>query len=457
MANDKPLSFINGALMPAGAAEVEAAVANLAAIADTVRRFSSFERARIIDRIATSISAARDEIARAMAEESGYLTVSDMTLEVQRTIEVLQLTAAYCRVGQDEVINLDAVERAKGAIGLVRRRPIGPILGITAFNGPMLIAAHKIVPAIAAGAPIIIKPAPNVPRAAALFAKHVIDAGWPKEGIGVLAVENEVTVQLIKDPRLPVISFTGGDFGWTIKELAPRKRVHLELGGVGAVLIAADADLETAAEQCTAGAVVRSGQSCISVQRIYVERPAYADFTAKLSRHFSALTAGEVTDARAQVGPLVNETAARRVEDLVIDAVAKGARLVCGGTRRGTVLEPTLLADTTPEMAVLRREAFGPIVAVAPIESLDEGIAEANATGGAIHVGVFTRDIDKALRLADELHAGGVIINGVNTWRVDHMPYGGVGKSGFGREGVRYMIQEFTEPKVLVIRHHRPM
>jgi acyl-CoA reductase-like NAD-dependent aldehyde dehydrogenase len=286
-----------------------------------------------------------------------------------------------------------------------------------------------------------------------LLAEHVVRAGWPAQALAVLPLDNDATMRIIHDPRLPLITFTGGAVGWTIKDAVPRKRVHLELGGVGAVIVAADADLAVAAEQCTAGGFVRSGQACLAVQRIYVERPAYDRFVGLMTDRVASLVTGDPRDPKTEVGPLVDEAAARRVEALIVDATEKGARLTCGGTREGALVRPAVVADATAEMKIMRVEAFGPVVAIAPVDTLAEAVAETNAVDGAIHVGVYTSNIDKALTIADRIRAGGVIINGPSAWRVDQMPYGGTGMSGFGREGVRSMVAEYTEPKVVVIRH----
>ncbi len=270
----------------------------------------------------------------------------------------------------------------------------------------------------------------------------------------MLPISDAETGELIRDDRLPIITFTGGDFGWQIKDMAPRKRVHLELGGVGAVIVAADADLDLAAAECALGGFVRSGQACISVQRIYVEKPVYQSFLDRLNARIGMIAVGDVTDPNTQVGPLVDAAAATKIEDLIADAVSCGAIRLRGGERDGNRLPPTLLANATPNMRVMRREAFGPVIAVASVDTLDDAVGEANAVGGAIHVGVFTSNIETAFRLADDLHAGGIIINGSNAWRVDQMPYGGVGKSGFGREGIHAMVEEYTETKVIVVRRH---
>lgn len=449
---EKNLGFVLGARCKADAQQVEQAVDMAAAAFDKVRRTSSFERASVLDRVAATLASKANELAAALAEESGYLSVNDMGLEVQRAIEVFTLSAAYVRVGTSEALNLDAVERARGAFGYIRREPIGPILGITAYNGPLLIAAHKIAPAIAAGAPIVLKPSPRVSRAAVNLAGVVVDAGWPRNAIAVLDVDNDTTLALVRDVRLPVISFTGGSFGWKIKELAPWKRVHLELGGVGAVYIAADANVPLAAKECAAGAFVRSGQSCISVQRIYVEPTRLKEFVDQFLAVANELQPG----SPGAISPMVDEAAAERVEDIVTDAVRKGAVIACGGGRAGALMAPTVLTGATREMLVMRNEAFGPVVAIGAVGSVQEAITEMNSVNGAIYHGIYTSNLDTALRMCDEIKAGGVIVNGPSTWRVDQMPYGGTGTSGFGREGVRFAVEEFTEPKVIVVRPSVP-
>lgn len=446
-------AFVAGVRVRCSSEIVEQAITGVCRAIDVTRRLSSYEKAAILDSVVVSLRRDADRLVDAMTEESGCLTRRDLVLELERTVEVFLLCAAAAREGIDSLANLDAALRGRDAIGLVRREPIGPVLGITAFNGPMLIAAHKIAPAIVAGTTIIIKPSPRVPKSAILLAEAVIAAGWPAEALAVLPLDNAATMDLVVDPRLPIVTFTGGEVGWQIKDSAPRKRVHLELGGVGAVIVAADADLDLAAEQCTAGGFVRSGQACLAVQRIYVERSAYGRFTDLLAARVSRLVTGDPRDPATEVGPLVDEAAALRVEALIQDAVSKGARLLCGGDRRGALIQPAVLADVTPEMRVTRVEAFGPLVAVAPVDSLAEAVAETNAVDGAIHVGIYTNDMDLALTLADRVRAGGVIVNGPSAWRVDQMPYGGTGRSGFGREGVRAMIEEYTEPKVIVLRH----
>ena len=440
--------FVAGRRIPLDAAAVERAVAGLAAVAGTVRATGSFDRAAVLDKVAMALGEELESIAWSLAEESGYLSFADMKLETQRAMEVFQLAAAYTRVGNSEMLNVDAVERARGAVAYIRREPIGPILGITAYNGPLLIPAHKLAPAIAAGAPILLKPSPRVPRAAIRLAELAVRAGWPQDAVAVLDVDDAGTMALVEDARLPMISFTGGAFGWTIKDRVPRKHVHLELGGVGAVFVAADGNIEAAARECAAAGFVRSGQSCISVQRIYVESSVYDEFVRRFADHVRPMLPG----GPAEISSMVDEAAAGRVMALIEDALVNGAQLVCGGDLSKSMLAPTVLAGATGAMMVMRREAFGPVVAVAAVSGAEEALAEINAVEGAIHHGIYTTDIDTAFAMADRIRAGGVIINGPGTWRVDHMPYGGTGTSGFGREGIRYAVEEYTRPKVIVVR-----
>jgi acyl-CoA reductase-like NAD-dependent aldehyde dehydrogenase len=451
-------AFVAGARTPLDdpRATMETAVAGVAAAQAGLRALSSADRAAILDRVVAALSADVDALADELADEARFLTRNDMVLEVQRAIDVCTLTAAAVREGFDRVVNLAGSPRGRDTLAVVKRVPIGPMLAITAFNGPMLIAAHKLAPASATGTAAVLKPSPRVPRAGVAFAERIVAAGWPAEALAVLPVGNAETMELVTDPRLPVISFTGGDVGWAIKDAAPRKHVHLELGGVGAVLVAADADLDEVAEQCVIGGFVRSGQACLGVQRIYAHADVYEPLVSRLRERVAALSFADPAQADTDVGPLVDQHSAERVQGMIDDAVDKGAALSCGAPREAALIAPTLLSDTNADMAVMRTEAFGPVIAVGRVTSMAEGLREANAAGGALNAGVFTSDIDLALELADQLDAGCVIINASNAWRIDTMPFGGTGKSGFGREGVHAMVSELTTTKTVVIRRRTP-
>lgn len=455
---ERPEAFVGGERrsLDDPAAVVEAAVAGVVAAQAVTLSLSHAERAVVLDGIAAALRERAVPLADELAAEAGCLTRNDMVGEVERAIDVATLTAAAVREGFDEVVNLDGSSRGRDAISLVRRVPYGPLLGITAFNGPLLIACHKVCPAIAVGAPVVLKPSPRVPRAAIAFAELVIAAGWPADALAVLPVDNELTMELVRDERLPVISFTGGAVGWEIKDAAPRKHVHLELGGPGAVLVAADADLDEAAAQCVQGGFVRSGQACLAVQRIFVAREVHDELVEKLAIEIGRLAVAGRDEGSPDVGALVDTAAADRVWAMIEDARERGAEVVAGGERAGDVITPTLLAAVTPAMAVMRREVFGPIIAAVAVDSPGAAVPEANSIGGMLQAAVFSRDIDLALTLADQLDAGSVIINASNAWRIDSMPFGGTGKAGSGREGVRAMVHEITTTKNVVIRH-RPV
>lgn len=436
-------------------AMLEGAVAGVVAAQAEVKRLSAAERAAILDRVAAALRERAGTLADELAAEAGCLTRNDMVGEVDRAIDTATLTAAATREGFDTLVNLDGSSRGRDAISIVRRVPYGPMLGITAFNGPLLIPVHKVCPAIAASVPVVLKPSPRVPGAAIAFAELVVEAGWPADALAVLPVGSDLTMRLVRDDRLPVISFTGGAVGWEIKDAVPRKQVHLELGGPGAVLVAADADLEEAASQCVAGGFVRSGQACLAVQRIFAVPEVHDELVERLAAEIGKLAVEGRCEGAPDVGPLVDEASADRVWGMLDDAREKGATIVTGGERDGVVIAPTLLADVTPDMAVMRGEVFGPIIAVAKVGSLAEALAEANSVGGMLQAGVFTRDVDLALSVADELDAGGVIVNGSNAWRIDSMPFGGTGQAGSGREGVRAMVTEITTTKNIVIRQRQ--
>ncbi|MEZ5076791.1 MAG: aldehyde dehydrogenase family protein [Solirubrobacterales bacterium] len=451
----RPEAFVGGRREPFSDPEgsAEAAVAGAVSAQAEVKALSAADRAAILDRLAAALGERSAPLAAALAAEAGCLTRKDMELEVERAIDVITLCAAAAREGFDELINLEGSTRGRNAFSIVRRVPYGPMLAITAFNGPLLIAVHKVCPAIVAGVPVVLKPSPRVPRAALAFAELVVGAGWPAGALAVVPAGDELTMKLVVDQRLPVISFTGGPVGWKIKDAAPRKHVHLELGGPGAVLVAADGDLEEAAEQCVAGGFVRSGQACLSVQRIFAVDAVYDELVERLADRVGALSCESGTEGAADVGPLVDEAAADRVEGMIADAAERGARVVVGGRREGALVAPTLLADVDREMAVMRREVFGPVIAVCRVGSLAAALPEANSIGGMLQAAVFTADVDLALTMAGELDAGSVIVNGSNAWRIDSMPFGGTGMAGSGREGVRAMVYEITTTKNVVIRH----
>jgi len=337
-------------------------------------------------------------------------------------------------------------------VALVTRQPYGPVLGITPFNFPLNLVAHKVAPAIAVGAPVIIKPAPATPLSALLLGELLAETGLPEGMFSILPLPNERAAALVADPRLPVVSFTGSaPVGFAIAERVPRKHVTLELGGNAAAVVLADADLEWAATRIALYANYQAGQSCIAVQRVLVHQEVYDEFADRLVAKVKALVTGDPADERTQVGPMISEQAARRVEQWVREAVEAGGRLLAGGGRTGAVVEPTVLADVPDDAKVCREEVFGPVLVLRRVASVDEAFAVVNDSAYGLQAGVFTTSLATAFRAAKELEVGGVIIGDVPSYRADQMPYGGVKDSGVGREGLRAAMEDYTYPRTTVL------
>jgi glyceraldehyde-3-phosphate dehydrogenase (NADP+) len=337
--------------------------------------------------------------------------------------------------------------------GIVRRFPLGPILAITPFNFPLNLVAHKVAPAIAAGCSIVLKPAPQTPLTSLLLAEVIAGTGFPPGGFNVLPLGNADAERLVSDDALKMLSFTGSvPVGWALKQKSGKKKVTLELGGNAAVIVHSDANVEDAADRCVAGGFAYAGQSCISVQRIYVQKSVRDRFLSRLLEGVSKLQTGDPLDESTDVGPMISEAAARRAETWVSEAVAAGAQLHTGGKRDGAVLGPTVLTDTKPNMKVSCQEVFAPVVSVDSYESFDDAIRMVNDSAFGLQAGVFTSNVKLLFQAFDQLEVGGVIADDMSSFRIDHMPYGGVKDSGAGREGLRYAIEEMTEPRILVMR-----
>ena len=351
------------------------------------------------------------------------------------------------------MLPLDVNAASLGRWGIVKRVPLGPVLAITPFNFPLNLTAHKVAPAIAVGAPIVQKPASQTPLSALALREIVLAAGWPKDAYAVLPIPGAAAEALVLDPRLPVVSFTGsGAVGWRLKALVPKKRVALELGGNAAVVVHSDADLDDAARRTAVGAFSYAGQSCISVQRALVHRPVLEAFRSKLLQRAAELVVGDPLDEKTDVGPMIAPEEAARAEAWMKEAVQGGATMLSGGTRTGECLFPTILENTTPSMKVEAQEVFAPVVTLVPYDDWDEALRRVNDSKYGMQAGVFTRDLWRIQRAFDVLEVAAVLVNDVPTWRADRMPYGGVKESGSGREGPAYAMEEFTEPRLLVIR-----
>jgi acyl-CoA reductase-like NAD-dependent aldehyde dehydrogenase len=429
----------------------EAAVAAAVKAFGTTRRLPAFERQRVLRRIAESMGERKEEFARTLAQEAGKPIKAART-EVERAIFTFNVAAEESTRIYGEFLPLDWQEFTAGRWGIVRRFPLGPIAGITPFNFPINLVAHKVAPAIAAGCPMVLKPAPQTPLCSLLLAECVQQAGWPDGGLNVLPLSNEDAGLLVTDERIKLISFTGSvPVGWDIKRRAGKKKVVLELGGNAAVIVHSDADLGYAAERCVTGGFAYAGQTCISVQRILVQDSVYGRFTDLLVQGVKKLKSGDPMDESTDVGPVIRESDAIRTVTWIEEAVRAGARLLCGGGRKNLVVEPTVLTGTKPDMKVNCQEIFGPVVTVEPYNDFDEALRKVNHSAYGLQAGLFTRDAKLLFQAYEELEVGGLIAGDVPSFRIDHMPYGGVKDSGLGREGLRYAIEEMTEPKLLVM------
>jgi acyl-CoA reductase-like NAD-dependent aldehyde dehydrogenase len=442
-----------GAVPEADDAAMEAAIASANAVAPVVAAVPRHARQAVLRRTAALLAERRETLARMMVAESGK-PLRFARVEVDRAISTFSLAADEVTRTAGEVLPLDVTPAGEGYTAIATRTPIGVIGAIAPFNFPLNLVAHKLAPAIAVGNPVVLKAPPQAPLCAYELGRIVREAGWPNDALAVLHAPVNVAQRLATDERIAMLSFTGSSaIGWYLKSIAGRKRVALELGGNAAAIVCNDADLVWAARRCALGAFAQAGQVCIKVQRMYVASERYDEFLALLTAETDALAVGDPNDESTIVGPVIDELSAKRIETWIAQALSTGARLVRGGKREGTLLRPTLLSDTTPEMKVECEEIFGPVATIARISSLDEAIERTNATRYGLQAGVFTNDVRVIGKAFEGLQVGGVIVNDYPTLRIDNFPYGGVKESGFGREGVRYAMDEMSELKTLVVKY----
>ncbi|RIV34622.1 aldehyde dehydrogenase family protein [Micromonospora radicis] len=439
----------------ATADQVEAAVAAAAGVAATAAALPAHARAAALDHVSRRLAERAEEIAALITAENGK-PVKWSRAEVGRAVSTFRWAAEEARRDSGELQRLDTDPAATGRIALIRRVPKGPVLGITPFNFPLNLVAHKVAPALAVGAPIVVKPAPATPLSALLLGELLAETELPEGMFSVLPLPNERAAELVADPRLPVVSFTGsGPVGAAIRRAAPEKHVTLELGGNAAALIcedwAGDEDLTFAARRIATFANYQAGQSCIAVQRVYVHEWLYDGFLPRLVAAVRELRTGDPTDPLTDVGPLVSVDAARRVQAWVDEAVAAGATVETGGERDGATYPPTVLSGVPRGAKVCVEEVFGPVLVVDRVENDGAGFAAVNDSAYGLQAGVFTRRLDVAFAAARTLEVGGVIVGDVPSYRADQMPYGGVKGSGVGREGLRSAMDDYTEPRVTVL------
>jgi acyl-CoA reductase-like NAD-dependent aldehyde dehydrogenase len=440
-------------------AQVERAVAAAWECRQEAAALPLHARADALLEASRRIAERTDEVAALITAESGK-PIAWARAEAGRAVSVFRWAAEETRRWSGEAMRLDTEVAAEGRLGYVRRVPKGPVLAISPFNFPLNLAAHKVAPAIAVGAPVVLKPAPKTPLSALLLgrllAEVMADHGLPAEMLSVLNVENERASALVADPRLPVVSFTGsGPVGHAIAAAVRDKHVVLELGGNAAVVVCDDysrpGDLEHAAARIAAFATYQAGQSCISVQRVYATPGVYDGLRDALEKAMAGLRTGDPRDPDTHVGPMIDDAAAGRVEEWVDEARAAGATVLVGGERRGTTFPPTLLESVPPDAKVMCEEVFGPVLALEPVAGTAEAFDRVNASRFGLQAGVFTHDLQTAFRAHRDLEVGGVVVGDVPSYRADQMPYGGTKESGVGREGVRYTMADLTYERVMVL------
>lgn len=432
--------------------DIDRAIAAAVEAAEPMRRMPVHARQAVLNHCVERFTARFDELAMSLCIEAGK-PIKDAEGEVSRLIDTFRIAAEESVRINGEVIPMEISARAEGRFGMWKRVPLGPCSFISPFNFPLNLAAHKVAPAIAAGCPFVLKPASRTPIGALIIGEVLAETDLPKGAFSILPCHREGADLFTTDARLKLLSFTGSPgVGWDLKARAGKKKVVLELGGNAACVVDADADLDDAVDRIIVGAFYQSGQSCIGVQRIIVHASIYDDFKARMVEATKALKAGDPKDPETFIGPMISEKEARRLHGWIEEAVEGGATVLCGGGREGAMLEATLLEGVPRDAKCYREEAFGPMALLTPFDDFDAALAEVNDSAFGLQAGIFTRDIYKAHKAWDELDVGGVVIGDVPSWRVDHMPYGGVKDSGLGREGIRYAIEDMTEIRLLVLR-----
>ncbi|MEO7052776.1 MAG: aldehyde dehydrogenase family protein [Rhodanobacter sp.] len=432
---------------------VEKAIVAAVKATTPMRNFKPWARQAVLQYCARRFDERRDELAEALCIEAGK-PIKDAAGEVTRLIETFQIAAEEAVRINGQTLTLELASRLDGYHGYTRRVPLGPVSFITPFNFPLNLVAHKVAPAIAAGCPFVLKPSEKTPIGALIIGEVLAETDLPKGAFSILTVDGKHAAALVEDERFKLLSFTGGQIGWELKARAGRKKVVLELGGNAACIIDADqgAHLKHVVERLVSGAFYQSGQSCIGVQRIYAHADIYETLKRKLVAATRKLKAGNPQDKEVFLGPMIDAAAAERLHSWIMEAKHAGGRILCGGKRAGNMLEATLMENVPLDAKVNRMEAFGPFALLAPFDKFDDAIAAVNDSDYGLQAGIFTDSLDHAMRAWNELEQGGVIVNDIPSFRVDNMPYGGVKLSGFGREGLRYAIEDMTETRLLVMR-----
>ncbi len=432
-------------------ADIEDAISSAVKGFEITRKLTAKARIDILKNLAKEMGTRLEELASILVLEGGK-TIGVARGEVTRAIETIRLSAEEAGRIKGEIIPIDNADGGAQRTGFVRYLPLGPVLAISPFNYPLNLSCHKIGPAIAAGNSFILKPASATPLSALLFGEMLLNSGYPKEALNVLTVSGSKAEKMVKDPRIAYFTFTGSsEVGWHLKAVSGRKRLGLELGGNAAVIVHEDANIDYAVKRIIMGGFTNAGQNCISVQRVLVHKPIYKEVVKKITQAISKLKVGDPRESEVDVGPMIDQQSAANAFEKVNQAVKKGAKVIAGGECDQTMLSPTALVDTTMNMSINTDELFAPIITIASYEEFDEAIKMANSTEFGLQAGVFTQNMNRIMKAYEEIQVGGVQINDVSTFRVDHMPYGGVKDSGIGREGPHYAIEEMMEMKLMVI------
>ena len=433
-------------------ADIERAIELAEKSRPAMQALPSWKRQEILEYCISAFKERAEELAQSLCREAGK-PIKDSRGEIARLIDTFKIAAEEAVRINGEVLALDRTPKSEQYQGMVKRFPIGVCSFISPFNFPLNLAAHKIAPAIAAGCPFILKPASLTPLGALIIGQVLREAGMPEGSFSILPCKREAANLFVEDERLKLLSFTGSpQVGWELKKRAGKKKVILELGGNAACVVDEDADLDDAVQRIIIGAFYQSGQSCIGVQRIFIHDKIYDSFKAKLISATKKLISGDPINEDTFIGPLISQKEADRVQSWLDDAVKKGAKILCGGNRKEALFEATLLENVDHQQKLYCQEVFAPVAMLEPFSDFTKVLDEINDSDFGLQAGIFTRDLYKAHQAWDTLEVGGVIIGDIPSWRVDSMPYGGVKDSGLGREGIRYAIEDMTEPRLLAIR-----
>ncbi|TKJ35356.1 aldehyde dehydrogenase [bacterium (candidate division B38) B3_B38] len=440
-----------GAVYRATADDIEVATTTAVKAWETTRKLPLFQRAEILGKVSSGIEKRKEELARTICFEAGK-PISQARAEVSRAVNTFQIGAEEAKRIGGELIPLDLHPRGLNRVSITRRYPLGPVIAISPFNFPLNLIAHKMAPCIASGNSIVLKPSSATPLTALILAEIVLEAGFPPPALSVLPCRPALAEKMAVDGRFKLLTFTGSsDVGWRLKGMAGKKRTLLELGGNAGVIVHKDADLDYAAERCVTGGFSFAGQICISVQRVYVQEEVYPAFQEKFLTKVREIKTGDPRDEGTLSGPVIDDGAADRIMEWIEEARNHGATLLTGGERDGRMIQPTVLSDVDPSLRISCREVFGPVVLLAPYKDFTEAVAKVNDSVYGLQAGVFTKDVKSIFYAFDEIEVGGILINDIPTWRIDHMPYGGVKDSGMGREGLKYAIKEMTELRLLIV------